>query len=193
MDETEFRLYPKTTNTKNDIVWATTLDDVPPVGVEQYSETVRVCGGVSARGNTKLVFYEGELTAKKYLKILKDDIKLDLERILQEDGTFVHDGASAHKAKTVNSWLEENVSNYITSGPQGEWPAKSPDLNIIEHVWGDMVGKLNEHVPKDRAALKRKIQSVWKNLDQEYIEEMALKMKNRMKSLIRVQGDWTKD
>ena len=40
---------------------------------------MRVWGGVSANGKTRLVFYEGELTAKKYrdqiLKKVEPDIK----------------------------------------------------------------------------------------------------------------------
>ena len=45
-----------------------------------------------------------------------------------EDWCFQYDGASAHKPKSTNKWLEEHVPEHITSGPNGDWPANSPDL-----------------------------------------------------------------
>jgi hypothetical protein len=70
-DETEFILNPKAGNTKNDVVWARRRADVPSFEADQYSPKLRVWGGVSAKGTTKLVFYQGELTAAKYCDILR--------------------------------------------------------------------------------------------------------------------------
>jgi transposase len=121
-DETEFLLYPATVNFKNDVVWAKERDAVPPVEVQSYSEKVRVWGGVSTKGNTTLVFYEGELNAVKYLALLmKAKPEFDIifgpgtHRLLitlltdNRNWTFVHDGASPHKASGINQWLDSNV------------------------------------------------------------------------------------
>ena len=47
--------------------------------VEQYSVKLRVWGGVSAQGNTRLIFYDGNLGAHKYrdkiLKVAKPDFE----------------------------------------------------------------------------------------------------------------------
>src|SRR3954468_10529289 len=51
------------------------------------------------------------------------------------------------KAQTTNEWLVENVPNYIESGPHGEWPANSPDLNPIQQVWGYMKNEVERSKP----------------------------------------------
>ena len=59
-----------------------------------------------------------------------------------------------------------------TSGPQGDWPAKSPDLNAtIEHVWGYMFDKLENKRPTTINGLKRRLKKLWEDLDQDGIEK----------------------
>ena len=101
--------------------------------------------------------------APKYIGILKK-AKRDFNAIFGDDNdewTYQHDGASPHKAKATNTWLGENVPNFIPSGPAGDWPPNSPDLNIIEQVWGAMKDKLQERRSPSLDALKRRIRSLW--------------------------------
>ena len=107
-DESAFLLHPKTTNKKNDVVWARGREDVPPVEVKQYSPKVRVWGGVSAQGNTRLLMYSGDLTGSKYRTLL-NKAKPDFSKVFgssDRNWTFVHDGASPHKARATNEWAQ---------------------------------------------------------------------------------------
>ena len=69
-DESEFLLHAKTTNKQNDVVWARRREGVPPLEVKQYSAMVRVWGGVSAQGHTRLFIYDDNMTGPKYLDVL---------------------------------------------------------------------------------------------------------------------------
>lgn len=53
--------------------------------IDQYSPSVRVRGGVSAKGKTQLMFYTSDLNAKKY-------VNRSVLGARNRDWTFVHGG-----------------------------------------------------------------------------------------------------
>ena len=168
-DEAEFSLYPLRSNTRDDRVWARRKSDVPAVKADQFSPKVQCWGGISEQGKTRLIFYEGGLGAEKYRDKILKKAKPDFAAIFGAGNTawtFVHDGAAAHKADMTNTWIDENVPNYIPSGPNGDWPAKSSDLNIVEQIWGIMTTELQaKKPPPSLEALKRRMKQIWDELD----------------------------
>ncbi|GBN10371.1 hypothetical protein AVEN_25566-1 [Araneus ventricosus] len=53
---------------------------------------------------------------------------------MRTDARFLDDNARSHRALLVQNYLESETI------PQMAWPARSPVLNPIEHVW-DMLGR----------------------------------------------------
>lgn len=69
-----------------------------------------------------------------------------------------------------------------------EWPARSPDLNLIEHMW-DMLGRrvcrrVFNTLDEVRAALVEE----WNAIQQEYIRTIILSMPARMQAVIEARG-----
>ncbi|GFS84074.1 ATP-binding cassette sub-family G member 1 [Trichonephila clavipes] len=88
---------------------------------------------------------------------------------------FKDDNARPHHANIVDECLQ---SEDIT---RMHWPAYSPDLNPIEHVW-DMLGRriaARQHPPTCLPKLWRTLLDEWCNIPQDQIDNLILSMPRR--------------
>ena len=53
---------------------------------------------------------------------------------------FQQDGASVHTSNWTRRWLQNKGIRQLN---QGHWPAMSPDLNPVEHIWPMVLRKLD--------------------------------------------------
>ena len=98
-----------------------------------------------------------------YLQILKDDL-LEYHGLNPPNIIFQQNNDPKHTSKKVKEWLEEQECRTMV------WPAQSPDLNPIEHLWGLLKRRLAEH-----EHLSRGIYKLWERIQVEWDKILAEK------------------
>ncbi|GFV08270.1 transposable element Tc3 transposase [Trichonephila clavipes] len=100
---------------------------------------------------------------------------------------FMDDHARYHHANIVDECLQ---SEDIT---RMDWPAYSPDLYPIEHVW-DMLGRrIAARQPPSTCLpeLRRALLDEWCNIPQDQIDNLILSMPRRCKACVASSGRHT--
>ncbi|GFX95078.1 transposable element Tc1 transposase [Trichonephila clavipes] len=100
---------------------------------------------------------------------------------------FQQDNAHPHVAKTVRDFCSAQHMQLLP------WPAYSPDMSSIEHVW-DLVGRrfargLRPAASKDELLLR--IHAIWKSIPHADIQNLFDSMPRRIAALIAACGGYT--
>ncbi|GFW66887.1 transposable element Tcb2 transposase [Trichonephila clavipes] len=109
------------------------------------------------------------------------------ERSQYRRAGWMDDNARPHRARLVENMLEAETIQRM------EWPAFSPDLNPIEHVW-DMLGRRIAARPRPPATvrdLEIALLEEWNSIPQILIYNLIASMRNRCAAVLAVRGDHT--
>ncbi|GFS59043.1 DDE_3 domain-containing protein [Trichonephila clavipes] len=93
---------------------------------------------------------------------------------------FMDDNARPHHANIVDECLQ---SEGIT---RMDWPAYSPDLNLIKHVWYMLSRRIAARQPHPTClpVLRRALLDEWCNIPQDEIDNFILSMPRRSRAAI---------
>ena len=102
--------------------------------------------------------------------------------------TFQQDNARAHTSRITRDYLQQNNIAVI------DWPALSPDLNPIEHLWDHIQLKLNQQQPRPTTAaeLSMAYQRVWATIPMAFINRLINSMYRRCMAVINANGGHTR-
>ena len=105
-----------------------------------------------------------------------------------QNKTFQQDNARAHTARATRDFLQQNNVNVMN------WPALSPDLNPIEHLWDEIQRRLNEEQPSPTTAAELSVafQRVWALIPMAFINRLVNSMYRRCAAVINAGGGHTR-
>ncbi|KFM71407.1 Transposable element Tcb2 transposase, partial [Stegodyphus mimosarum] len=138
-------------------------------------------GAISFHSRTPLVVICRNLTAQRYVgEVLRPVVLPFMSR--HHWLTFQQDNARPHTA---------HVSATCRSACRTlPWPARSPDLSAIEHVWSIMGRALQP--ARDVDDLMRQLDRIWRDIPQEDIRKLYQSMPSRVTACIRARGGQTR-
>lgn len=165
-----------------------------------FAETVSYGGGscmmwagISLEGKTDLVFIPGGgrgggLTSDRYIEDILLDQVVPYQGFIGDDFILMHDNARCHTARATRDFLNEVGIATM------DWPALSPDLNPIEHIWDELKRKVRARnpAPANINELKTALVEEWGRIPQSSVKKLIRSLKNRMRAVIRARGGNTK-
>ena len=92
----------------------------------------------------------------------------------------MHDNARPHTAEVVSEALT------LIGIDAMDWPARSPDLNPIEHVWDNLGKRVRRRavVPETLNELRAALQEEWEGIAQEDIARLIRSMPRHFQKVI---------
>ena len=131
------------------------------------------------------------MNAKIYRDLILNEYAYPFyEKITLEKGITMwqDDGARYHTAKAVQKWELEMLMERMG------WPAQSPDLNPIEHVWALMKHRISKRRHRINSAeeLATIMQEEWDKITPADYSNIIRSMQRRLKEVIKAKGGSTK-
>ncbi|KAM8708599.1 hypothetical protein ACLKA7_015552 [Drosophila subpalustris] len=146
-----------------------------------------VWGAISYFGTCELQFLTSRMNAQNYNEVLKTAFPHFQNVFHNLHWHFQHDNAPIHTARSVKSWIQDQKVDLL------DWPPYSPDLNIIENVWGWLAGKVYESGKQysNKTELIEGIKHAWSTISLNYIEQLYNFIPNRIFEVIANKGGTT--
>ena len=201
-DEASFRLKAPL-NKQNERIYrsVTVKTEIPSdeliVQLDTQQPSLMAYGAVSYYGKTNLYFIEGYTEQRKkktinqeiYRQEMCPQMFLDIERIMGgEHWIWQQDGARPHTARASIEWLRENTPEFITPD---EWPAKSPDLNVMDYsIWSIILSHLQSQRSEIDTVeiLKEKLIVAWNSVSLDVIRNCTASWMGRLEKCVRADG-----
>lgn len=149
----------------------------------QGGTSVMFWGAIFSDGRRILKVCPPRMDSVAYQNILHEN----LENKISHMETLMQDNAPIHRSKSTMEFLENKMISYID-----DWPPNSPDINIIENMWGIVKNKLKLGIITNKEYLIEKFTEIWSEITNETIKNLYDSIPRRLKSIEKERGGHTK-
>jgi DDE superfamily endonuclease len=168
-----------------------------PLTAQHVKPTVKFGGGsvmiwgcMTVHGVGLMCRIEGKMDASLYKEILEDELQgtVDYYGMDREDIVFQQDNDSKHTSRLAQKWFKHNNFKLL------DWPAQSPDLNPIEHLWSTLKFRLAAYPtqPEGVEELWKRVEMEWEKIGKEDCLKLINSMPRRIEAVLKAKGGYTK-
>ena len=134
---------------------------------------------------------DGKMDANLYVQILEDELQQTLVDygFTPEDIIFQQDNDPKHTSRKAKEWLREHGFKVMV------WPAQSPALNPIEHLWFLLKRRLAAYPKPAKGILDlwERIQEEWYKIEVGKCQRLIESMPRSVQEVIPANGGHTSD
>jgi transposase len=151
-----------------------------------HPQKIMIWGAIGWNFKSQLIYIEGYVDSKIYCDsiIIASCIKEEADTAFGVGNWILQqDNAPCHVSRQTRETLETYGVPVLPN-----WPAHSPDINIIEIMWAIMKRRIEKHNPKTMTELRFIIQQTWDALAFETINKLIDSVKPRLERLVENDG-----
>lgn len=150
--------------------------------------SVMVWGGICGDQKTDLVVVNGNLTGQRYIDQVLRPVVLPFLQRQQHGVLYQQDNAPPHVARIVHNFFNVNNVNVMP------WPARSPDLSPIEHLWDHLDRRIRsrQNPPINRQQMAQALIDEWRLIPADVIRRLTTSARRRVFACINARGGHTR-
>ncbi|KAI0995126.1 hypothetical protein K3495_g13055 [Podosphaera aphanis] len=133
---------------------------------------------------------DGLMDQHLYTEILEEDLLQTLVEYgkTPESVIFMQDNDPKHTSKKARQFLRDHSLAVLP------WPANSPDLNPIEHLWNYIKKRLKDYPkpPNGILELLDRVQDEWAKIPAEECQKLMESLPRRIDAVLKAKGGHVK-
>jgi transposase len=176
--------------------WTRPGDELRPhhieVTVKHGGDGLMLWGCITARGpGYACQVYDGTMKSADYQHVLDTSLRETMEYYGMDwsEMYFQQDNAPPHRSASTMKWIREQGIQLLE-----DWPAQSPDLNPIEHVWHHLKLKLSAYERRATSVkeLWERVDKEWNSFTEDECKRYVASMPKRIRAVIKAKGGYTR-
>lgn len=149
----------------------------------KHPTKVHVWAGISKKGPTPIVIFEGRMNASLYIEILQNGLLPFIRRKFPASHRLMQDNDPKHTSRRVAQFFEEEGINWWKTPPE------SPDLNPIENLWHELKEYIRREVkPTIKSELIDGIKCFWHTVGATKCRKYISHLRKVVPRTVEVQG-----